>query len=98
MQTGMRSSELGSGLSEGRVPALKKSRWLVLRRVHNLTDDQRFRSATCFATNLKTVRAYHLKGSLSATCDYNSPAWAGKFLDDSNPLEAGQMFRRGSAA
>jgi hypothetical protein len=32
--------------------------------------------------NLKTVRAYLLKEAFQQLWDYNSPAWAGKFLDD----------------
>ena len=35
---------------------------------------------TCY--NLKTVRAYLLKEAFQQLWDYNSPAWAGKFLDD----------------
>ncbi|MDP8982398.1 MAG: transposase [Acidobacteriota bacterium] len=32
--------------------------------------------------NLKTVRAYLLEEAYQQLRDYNSPAWAGKFLDD----------------
>ena len=32
--------------------------------------------------NLKTVRAYLLKEAFQQLWDYNSPAWAGKFLDE----------------
>src|SRR3954447_17350278 len=32
--------------------------------------------------NLKTVRAYLLKEAFQQLWDYNSPAWAGKYLDD----------------
>jgi transposase len=63
---------------EGRVPVLKKSRWLLLRREHNLRDDQRFR----LRYNLKTVRAYLLKEAFRQLWDYTSPSWAGKFLDE----------------
>ena len=31
------------GLSEGRVPLLKKSRWLLLKREQNWKTEQRFR-------------------------------------------------------
>ena len=47
---------------EGRVPVLKKSQWLLLRREHNLKDDQRFRLRDLLRYNLKTSQ-----GSLSAT-------------------------------
>jgi transposase len=32
--------------------------------------------------NLKTVRAYLLKEAFQQLWDYNSAAWAGKFLDE----------------
>jgi len=67
---------------EGRVPVLKKSRWLLLRREQNLKDDQRFRLRDLLHYNLKTVRAYLLKEAFQQLWDYNSPAWAGKFLDE----------------
>jgi transposase len=66
---------------EGRVPVLKKSRWLLLRREQNLKDEQRFRLRDLLRYNLKTVRAYLLKEAFQQLWDYNSPAWAGKFLD-----------------
>jgi transposase len=67
---------------EGRVPVLKKSRWLLLRRGPNLKDDQRFRLRDLLRYNLKTVRAYLLKEAFQQLWDYNSAAWAGKFLDE----------------
>src|SRR6204780_5501963 len=36
--------------SEGGVPVLKKSRWLLLKREENLKTEQRFRCAICFVT------------------------------------------------
>ena len=66
---------------EGRAPVLKKSRWLLLKRSENLGDEQRFRLRDLLRYNLKTVRAYLLKEAFQQLWDYNSPAWAGKFLD-----------------
>lgn len=68
--------------SEGGVPVLKKSRWLLLKREENLKTEQRFRLRSLLRYNLKTVRAYLLKESFQQLWDYNSPVWAGKFLDD----------------
>src|SRR5438045_2663405 len=68
--------------SEGRAPVLKKSRWLLLKREKNLADEQRFRLRDLLHYNLKTVRAYLLKESFQQLWDYNSPSWAGKFLDE----------------
>jgi len=67
---------------EGRVPVLKKSRWLLLRREQNLKDEQRFRLRDLLRYNLKTVRAYLLKEAFQQLWDYNSPTWAGRFLDE----------------
>ena len=61
---------------------LKKSRWLLLKRNENLGDEQHFRHRDPLRYNLKTVRAYLLKEAFQQLWDYNSPAWAGKFLDE----------------
>ena len=67
---------------EGRLPVLKKSRWLLLKREENLGEEQRFRLRDLLRYNLKTVRAYLLKEAFQQLWDYNSAAWAGKFLDE----------------
>ena len=67
---------------EGDRPVLKKSRWLLLKRQQNLTGKQRFRLRDILRYNLKTVRAYILKEAFQQLWDYNSPAWAGRFLDE----------------
>jgi transposase len=67
---------------DGRDPVLRKSRWLLLKRGDNLADEQQFRLRDLLRYNLKTVRAYLLKEAFQQLWDYNSPAWAGKFLDE----------------
>jgi transposase len=67
---------------EGRLPVLKKSRWLLLKRGDNLKTEQRFRLRDLLRYNLKTVRAYLLKEAFQQLWDYNSATWAGKFLDE----------------
>ena len=67
---------------EGRAPVLRKSRWLLLKRSENLGDEQHFRLRDLLRYNLKTVRAYLLKEAFQQLWDYNSPGWAGKFLDE----------------
>src|ERR1700728_4006305 len=69
-------------LREGRAPALKKSRWLLLKREENLKTEQRFRLRDLLRYNLKTVRAYLLKEAFQQLWDYSSPTWAGRFLDE----------------
>src|SRR5881394_3945952 len=77
----VRAGESRRIASEGGVPVLKKSRWLLLKREENLKDDQRFSLRDLLRYNLKTVRAYLLKEAFQQLWDYNSPAWAAKFLD-----------------
>ncbi len=69
-------------VSEVRTPLLKKSRWLLLKREENLKAEQRFRLRDLLRYNVKTVRVYLLKEAFQQLWDYNSPAWAGKFLDE----------------
>ncbi len=78
----VRAGESRCIASEGGVPVLKKSRWLLLKREENLKAEQRFRLRDLLRYNLRTVRAYLLKEASQQLWDYSSPAWAGKFLDD----------------
>jgi transposase len=78
----VRAEEAGRMKREGRNPVLKKSRWLLLKHSENLSDGQHFRLRDLLRHNLKTVRAYLLKEAFQQLWDYNSPAWAGKFLDE----------------
>jgi transposase len=77
----VRAEETRRMRHEGRHPVLKKSRWLLLKRGDNLGDEQHFRLRDLLRYNLKTVRAYLLKEAFQQLWDYNSPVWAGKFLD-----------------
>ena len=63
-------------------PLLKKTRWCVLKRKANLTEHQRFRLRDLLRYNLQTARAYLLKEDFQQLWDYQSPQWAGKFLDE----------------
>ena len=78
----VRAGESRRMVREGYEPVLKNSRWLLLKREGNLKTEQRFRLRDLLRYNLKTVRAYLLKEAFQQLWDYNSPAWAGKFLDD----------------
>ena len=77
----VRAEESRRMAREGLTPLLKKSRWLLLKREENLKIEQRFRLRDLLRYNLKTVRAYLLKEAFQQLWDYNSPTWAGKFLD-----------------
>jgi transposase len=77
----IRADESRQLARDGYEPLLKKSRWCVLKRTGNLTDQQKVRLRDLLRYNLRTVRAYLLKEDFQQFWDYESPAWAGKFLD-----------------
>ena len=54
----------------------------MLRRGENLGAEQHFRLRDLLRYNPKTVRAYLLKEAFQQLWEYNSPACAGKFLDE----------------
>lgn len=67
--------------AKGYEPMLTKSRWLLLKRPENLTDQQDTRLADLLQYNLRSVRAYLLKEEFQLFWSYVSPYWAGRFLD-----------------
>jgi transposase len=77
----VRASEARRLVEDGFDPVLKKSRWCLLKRRENLTDKQRVKLRDLLRYNLKSVRAYLLKEYFQQFWDYDSPTWAGKFLD-----------------
>jgi transposase len=77
----VRAGESRRMAREGYLPVLKKSRWLLLKREENLKTEQRFRLRDLLRYNLTSVRAYLLKEAFQQLWDYNSPFWAGQFLD-----------------
>jgi transposase len=77
----VRAQETKRLIRDGYQPLLKKSRWCVLKRKENLTDKQQVRLRDLLRYNLQTVRAYLLKEDFQQFWSYNSPVWAGKFLD-----------------
>jgi len=77
----VRAAESRRLAHDGHAPLLKKSRWCVLKRRENLTAKQQFRLRDLLRYNLKTVRAYLLKEDFQQFWTYNSPHWAGMFLD-----------------
>jgi transposase len=77
----VRAAEARQMAREGHEPLLKKTRWCVLKRKDNLTPQQKFRLRDLLRYNLRTVRAYLLKEDFQQFWNYNSPRWAGLFLD-----------------
>lgn len=77
----VRAGEARRMVREGYEPVLKNTRWCLLKRPENLTDKQSVSLRELLAYNLKSVRAYLLKEEFQLFWDYDSPAWAAKFLD-----------------
>jgi transposase len=77
----VRAAEARRMAQEGYEPLLKKSRWCLLKRPENLTDTQRLKLRDLVRYNLQSVRAYLLKEQFQQLWHYQSPLWAGRFLD-----------------
>lgn len=77
----VRAAEAKRMARDGYEPILKRTRWCLLKRPENLTDNQRGTLRNLLQYNLRTVRAYLLKEELGLLWKYVSPTWAGKFLD-----------------
>jgi transposase len=77
----VRAAESRKMAQDGHEPLLKKSRWCILKRKANLTSQQKFRLRDLLRYNLQTVRAYLLKEDFQRFWDYDSPTWAGRYLD-----------------
>jgi transposase len=77
----VRAAETRKIARDGHQPLLKKSRWCILKRKENLTTKQQHRLRDLLRYNLQTVRAYLLKEDFQQFWKYNSPTWAGMFLD-----------------
>ena len=77
----IRSDEARQMVRDGYEPVLLKSRWCLLKRPENLTDKQSVKLRDVLSYNLKSVRAYLFKEYFQQFWEYDSPAWAGKFID-----------------
>ena len=77
----VRAAQARRMTQEGYEPLLKKSRWCLLKRPENLTDWQRLKLRDLVRYNLASVRAYLLKEQFQQLWHYDSPIWAGKFID-----------------
>jgi transposase len=77
----VRAAEYKKMKDDGYEPILKHSRWCLLKRKENLTENQEAKLKDLLKYNLQSVRAYLLKEDFGGFWDYISPCWAGKFLD-----------------
>jgi transposase len=67
---------------DGYEPVLTKTRWCLLKRPENLTEQQTVRLKELLKYNLRSVRAYLLREDFQRFWTYASATWAGKFLDE----------------
>jgi transposase len=77
----VRRAEARQLKEDGYEPVLKHSRWCLLKRPENLSDDQTTKLAELLRYNLRSVRAHLLREDFQRFWEYTSPHWAGRFLD-----------------
>jgi transposase len=77
----VRASEVRMLKAKGYEPVLTKTRWLLLKRPENLSEKQELKLANLLQYNLGTVRSYLLREDFQFFWSYQSPYWAGQFLD-----------------
>jgi transposase len=78
----VRAAEAKRLKADGHEPVLKHSRWLLLKRPENLTDNQTAKLKELLKYNLRSVRAYLLREEFQRFWEYRSSYWAGRFLRD----------------
>lgn len=78
----VRNAEVKRLKAEGTDPILTKTKWCFLKRKFNLTKSQKGKLKDLVELNLTTMKAYILKELFHKFWTYNSPTWAGKFLDN----------------
>jgi transposase len=76
----IRAGETRRLKADGYEPVLKHSRWCLLKRRENLTAKQTGKLQEILKYNLRTVRAYLHREDLQQLWEYQSPYWAGEFL------------------
>jgi transposase len=78
----VRAAETKRLQQDGYEPVLKRSRWCLLKRPENLTEQQTVKLSELLRYNLQSVRAYLHREDFQRFWGYDSPFWAGKFLDE----------------
>lgn len=77
----IRRQEVRALANAGLDPLLKNMRWTLLKHRRNWTKKDRRRMRDLLASGLRSIRAFLLVESFEHFWSYNSPTWAGKFLD-----------------
>jgi transposase len=78
----VRAAEAKRLKADGYEPVLKHSRWVLLKRPENLTEQQAVKLKELLRYNLKAVRAYLLREEFQRFWEYRSVYWAGRFLQE----------------
>jgi transposase len=78
----IRASESKQLQRDGYEPVLKRSRWCLLKRPENLSDQQTVKLKELLKYNLKSVRAYLHREDFQRFWNYVSPYWAERFLGE----------------
>lgn len=78
----VRAGEARRMKQDGLDPVLKHSRWCLLKRPENLSDNQRVKLADLLRYNLRTVKAYLLKEDLQLLWDETTVDGAETFIKD----------------
>jgi len=78
----IRAAEARRLKEDGYEPVLKHSRWCLLKRPEHLTEQQTVKLSELLQYNLQSVRAYLHREEFQRFWEYQSPTWAGKFLDE----------------
>ncbi len=77
----VRAEEVRELHEKGYEPMLTKTRWLLLKRPENLTVHQETKLKDLLQYNLRSIRSYLLKEEFQLFWAYQSPYWAGQFMD-----------------
>jgi transposase len=67
---------------DGYEPILKHARWCLLKRKENRTVKQTVKLKELLQYNLQSVKGHLQREDFQQFWEYQSPTWAGKFLDD----------------
>lgn len=78
----VRAGEARRLKQDGHQPLLKHSRWCLLKRPENLTENQTVRMADLLRYNLQTVRGYLHKEDFQRFWEYRCPRAAARFLGE----------------
>ena len=78
----VRAAEVKQLKQDGYEPILKGAKWLLLKRLENLTDQQAIKLQELLRYNLQSVRSHVMKEDFQRFWEYVYPAWAGRFLDE----------------